>query len=195
MFLAGVAAVALINRARVTQETSQSLSNGQTASQSIVDEDGKTQVWQVTKSELPSDKRAERVLPVAEEPVEVNEKLNQSALLLNELAMRAWETGDIRGALEFFRAAVLESPQVAAPYTNYGRLLTQMASLEEALPLLERAAALAPDEPQVWLDLQTLYERAVLLERAHYARKKAEQLAPGWPIVRDDRGFWMLEGT
>ncbi len=191
--LVATAAIVVINR--TTHEVPGPPAEGETVSQTIVDDEGRTQTWQVTKREVPADKRAERVLPLAAEPVEANEELNQAALLLNDRAMRAWETGDIRGALELFRAAVADKPGVAKPYTNYGRLLTQMVALQEALPHLERAAELAPDDPQVWLDLQTLYERAILLERAFYARKKAEELAPGWRIVRDERGFWVLEGT
>ncbi len=188
-----MAVIVVLNR--VPDEVSLLPAEGEPVSQTIVDEEGKAQTWQVTKREVPADKRAERVLPLAAKPVEANEELNQAALLLNDRAMQAWETGDIRGALELFRASVADKPGVAKPYTNYGRLLTQMVALQEALPLLERAAALAPDDPQVWLDLQTLYERAILLERAFYARKKAEELAPGWRIVRDERGFWVLEGT
>ncbi len=191
--LVATAAIVVINR--TTREVPGPPAEGEAVSQTIVDDEGRTQTWQVTKREVPADKRAERVLPLAAEPVEANEELNQAALLLNDRAMRAWETGDIRGALELFRAAVADQPGVAKPYTNYGRLLTQMVALQEALPLLERAAELAPDDPQVWLDLQTLYERAILLERAFYARKKAEELVPGWRIVRDERGFWVLEGT
>ena len=189
-----VAAAAIVMFNRVPDEASRPPAEDEAVSQTIVDEEGRSQTWQVTKREVAADKRAERVLPIAAEPVEANEKLNQAALLLNDRAMRAWETGDIRGALELFRAAVADKPGVAKPYTNYGRLLTQMVVLQEALPLLERAAELAPDDPQVWLDLQTLYERGILLERAFYARKKAEELAPGWRIVRDERGFWVLEG-
>lgn len=191
--LVATAAIVVINR--TTHEVPRPPAEGETVLQTIVDDEGDVQTWEVTRREVPAGKRAERVLPLAAEPVEATEELNQAALLLNDRAMRAWETGDIPGALELFRAAVADKPGLAKPYTNYGRLLTQMVALQEALPLLERAAELAPDDPQVWLDLQTLYERAILLERAFYARKKAEELAPGWRIVRDERGFWVLEGT
>lgn len=167
----------------------------ETVPQQIVDSDGGSQTWQVTKRQVPSYKRAERVLPEAATRAESDEEGDQKALLLNERAMQAAQTGDIRGAIDLFEGAVSGKPGVAAPYSNYGRLLTRMTAYEEALPLLERAAQLTPEDPQVWLDLQTLYERAVQLERAFYARKKAEALAPGWRIVRDAHGFYRLEGT
>ncbi len=163
--------------------------------QHIVDADGVSETWQVRKKELPADERAGRVLPQPDPSTQRSGTSNDDALLLNDRALQAAETGDIRGALELFEAAVSGAPSVAPPYTNYGRLLTQMAAYEEALPLLERAAQLEPEDPQVWLNLQTLYERAVQLERAYYARKQAEALAPGWRIVRDAKGFYTLEGT
>ena len=64
-----------------------------------------------------------------------------------------------------------------------------------ARPLLERAAALAPDDPQRWLDLQTLYEHSQDLDLAFEARKRADALAGGRPIVQDWAGFWVIEGT
>ncbi len=118
----------------------------------------------------------------------------ESAQALNSQALDAWRTGEIRRALELFEAAVAADPVDAVPHSNYGRLLTLMAAYEKALPHLERAAELTPDNGQVWLDLRTLYERAILLERANYVKKKAQQLAAGRKIIKDDQGFWVLEG-
>jgi hypothetical protein len=39
-----------------------------------------------------------------------------------------------------------------------------------------------------------LYERDNLLERAFYARQKAEELAGGRKIERDETGLYVLEG-
>ena len=118
----------------------------------------------------------------------------ESARSLNAQALDAWRTGEIRRALDLFEAAVAADPQDAEPHSNYGRLLTRMAAYERALPHLERAAELSPDDAQVWLDLRTLYERTLSLERATDARRRAEGLAAGRHIVKDDNGFWVLEG-
>jgi Flp pilus assembly protein TadD len=68
--------------------------------------------------------------------------------------------------------------------TDYGR----------ARPHLERAAELAPDDPQVWLDLQTLYERSLVLELADAARERARALAGGREIRQNQMGYYEIEG-
>ena len=109
-------------------------------------------------------------------------------------ALESWKHGDIVAALEKFEAALEVDPDDAEVRTQYGRLLTLMTDYERATPQLERAAQLKPEDPQVWLDLQTLYEKSILLERAGYAREKAESLARGVPITPDENGFYFLEG-
>jgi Flp pilus assembly protein TadD len=65
----------------------------------------------------------------------------------------------------------------------------------DALPHLERAAELRPDDPQVWLDLATYYERKLIFEQSWEARRRAESLAAGRSISQDERsGFWVVEG-
>ena len=78
--------------------------------------------------------------------------------------------------------------------TQYGRLLTLMTDYASALPQLDRAAQLRPEDAQVWLDLQTLYEKSLLLERAGHARERAQALARGAKISQDENGFYFLEG-
>ena len=70
-----------------------------------------------------------------------------------------------------------------------------MAANAEALPHLERAAQLRPDDPQVWLDLQSLYERGQRLDGALEARRRAEALAGGRAIVQNEQGLYVLEGS
>jgi Flp pilus assembly protein TadD len=70
-----------------------------------------------------------------------------------------------------------------------------MTDFERALPHLERAAELAPDDPQAWLDLQTVYERMLRLDRAIEARERAEALAGGREIRQDPMGYYEVEGA
>jgi len=58
-----------------------------------------------------------------------------------------------------------------------------------------RAAALAPEDPQVWLDLQSLYERSQMLDLSWEARARAEALAGGRPISQDELGLYQIEGS
>ena len=75
---------------------------------------------------------------------------------------------------------------------SYGRLLTLMTAYDEAFPHLKRAAELSPEDPQVWVDLLSLYERNGLPGRAIEARQKAEDLAGGRKIVQDETGLYVL---
>ena len=70
-----------------------------------------------------------------------------------------------------------------------------MASFDVALPLLERARDLQPDNAQAWLDLATLYERAQLLDKSWQARAEAERLVGADAIARDDQGRYIVQGT
>ena len=69
-----------------------------------------------------------------------------------------------------------------------------MTVYDQALPQLERAAELTPDDPRVWVDLLSFYEKNILLERASYARQRARELAGDRALVRDETGLWVLEG-
>ena len=68
-------------------------------------------------------------------------------------------------------------------------------SFDMALPLLERASELKPDDAQAWLDLATLYERAQLLDRSWQARAEAEALVGSAAITRDEQGRFIVQGT
>ncbi len=115
--------------------------------------------------------------------------------LLNEQAINAWYGGQIREAMSLFEQAIDAAPNDPAPHSNYGRLLTLMTSYERALPLLERARDLTPDDAQVWLDLATLYERVQILEKSWEARAKAGNLVGADAITRDEQGRFVLQGT
>ena len=167
---------------------------GETVTQTFSDEEGEPQTWKLSKQYIPHEQLPKRVLPPPKLRNTAPDESTESARADNAWALDAWSIGDIPRALELFEAAVAADPDDAVPHSNYGRLLTLMTAYGKALPHLERAAELSPDDPRVWLDLHTLYERTILLERAHYARQRAEELAGGLEIVRDDRGFWLLEG-
>lgn len=115
--------------------------------------------------------------------------------LLNEQAMNAWRSGEIREAMDLFERAIEAAPDNPAPHSNYGRLLTLMVSYQQALPLLERARALTPNDAQAWLDLATLYERAQVLEKSWEARAEAAKLVGADAIMRDEQGRFIVQGV
>jgi len=167
---------------------------GKTVTQMLPGPDGKPEAWKITKQEVPREKLPDLVLPKPAPRTRPPDERTESARALEGQALESWKHGDIAAALGTFEAAVKADPDDPEVRTRYGRLLTLMTDYDKAYPQLERAAQLKPEDPQVWLDLVTIYEKNVLLERAGYARKKAEALAPGAKIMQDENGFYFLEG-
>jgi predicted Zn-dependent protease len=164
---------------------------GATVKQQLPGPDGKPETWTLSKQEVPREKLPEMVLP---QPKPRTAPPNDSARALVAQALESWKHGDLTAALTSFDAAVVADPDDPEVRSQYGRLLTLMTDYEKALPHLERAAQLKPEDPQVWLDLQSIYQKNILLERANYARAKAEALAHGAKITQDENGFYFLEG-
>ena len=109
--------------------------------------------------------------------------------------MNAWRGGDIVAAMTLFERAIDAGPDDPEPHANYGRLLTLMTSYEKALPLLERARDLRPEDAQAWLDLATLYGRVQLLDRSWAAQDEAARIVGRDAITRDEQGRFIVEGT
>ena len=168
---------------------------GKTVTQLLPDERGKPQPWRITKSEVPRDQLPDLVLPKPAPRTARENARTDSARALAAQALETWRQGDIQGALDKFDAAVTVDPDDPEPHSDYGRLLTLMTDYQHAMAHLEKAAQLKPEDPQVWLDLATFYERNELFERAAYAKQKADQLAGNRKAIRDDNGFWIFEGT
>ena len=156
-------------------------------------DDGQTETWKLEKKETT---REEAIAPIAmpePDPRAGAHEPNDSARALDAQALETWKHGDVAKALELFEQSVAADPDDRVPRSHAGRLLTLMTDYEHALPHLERAAALAPDDPQVWLDLQTLYQRAERLAAAFEARARADALLGGRRVVQDEQGFYRLE--
>ena len=171
-----------------TLDEPQPVAMGETEVQQIRDEDGKVENWTYIKKKLPEISQSEE--PRADAPPPTG-----AATIPNQQALNAWSTGDIRGAMDLFEEAIAADPNDPAPHSNYGRRLTAMVAYDEALPLLLRASELSPDDPQVWLDLLTLYEKSLQFQRANAARQRAQELAGDRALVRNDYGAWLLEGN
>jgi len=166
----------------------QPVSMGEVEVQKIRGSDGNVETW-TYKKEVLSDS------PESIEQAAVSPPPTGAASLLNEQALNAWNSGDIRTALDLFEQAIVADPTDPEPHSNYGRRLTMMVAYDKALPLLLRASELNPDDPQVWLDLLTLYERALQFQRANDARQLARTLAGDREFVRNEQGAWLLEGA
>ncbi len=167
----------------------------ETVEQVLPGADGEPEVWTLRKRKVDRDDFAEQALPSPIPIVEPQPEFDDSARALEARALESWKTGDIESAMTFFQAAIKADPNDPASRLSYGRLLVLMTAYDEAWPQLERAAQLDPENPQVWVELMSFYERNQLFERAQYARDRAEDAAGGRAIVRDESGLWVLEGN
>ncbi|MBT8079962.1 MAG: tetratricopeptide repeat protein [Gammaproteobacteria bacterium] len=129
------------------------------------------------------------------DPAATPAALQPATNLLDQQAMNAWYAGEIQDAMALFEQAIDATPDDPAPHSHYGRLLTLMVAYDQALPLLERANDLRPDDAQTWLDLATLYERAQRFEKSWEARAEAERIVGADAIVRDEQGRLIVQGT
>jgi len=157
--------------------------------------DGEVETWKLEKKQTTRDESIGKVTLPAPDPAAADHLPDESARALDGVALEAWKHGNLAEALAGFDRAIAVDPDDRVPRSHAGRLLSLMTDYAQALPHLERAAALAPEDPQVWLDLASLYERAQRLDASHEARARAEQLAGGRRIDRDEHGFFQLEGA
>lgn len=69
-----------------------------------------------------------------------------------------------------------------------------MTTYDKAYPHLRRAADLEPENPQVWVDLLSLFERDTLIDQAIEAHRKIQELVGERELVQDESGLYVLEG-
>ena len=176
-------------------EPGQPLPLGQPVEMHFRDEKtGEIDVWKLEKKTTTREEALGSVKLPDPKPAPPDHAPDESARALDGLALEAWKQGDLPKALEHFQKAVAADPDDRVPRSHYGRLLSLTVDYDAALPQLERAAELAPEDPQVWLDLQSLYERTQRLDQSWAARERAEKLAGGRPITQDELGFYKVEG-
>lgn len=81
-----------------------------------------------------------------------------------------------RTAIAWQKSADHQDPQ---PYLDLGMLLTKEGRVEEAIPLLQKAVAIAPRNPKVHEELGRAYERVTKLKEAQEEFETAVDLTPG----------------
>ena len=161
----------------------------------FVDEDtGEEEVWTVRKRESTPEEWAPPPLPEPD-PDAADHRPDESARALNGMGLEAWKRGEISEAMELFEQAIEMDPDDPLPRTQYGRLLILAMAYRDALPHLERAAELTPEDPQVWLDLASLHEKNLQLDRSWAAQRRAKELAGGREIRQQEMGFWVIGET
>jgi tetratricopeptide (TPR) repeat protein len=162
----------------------------------FVDEaSGETETWKLQKKVTTREEAVGGLSLPEPDPAPPDREPDESARTLDAIALEDWKRGDVERAIERFEQAIAADPDDRVPRSHFGRLLTLGNDYGRALPHLERAAELAPDDPQAWLDLQTLYERSLRLELAIEARERAEALAGGREIRQNPMGHYEIEGA
>jgi tetratricopeptide (TPR) repeat protein len=156
---------------------------------------GETETWKLEKKETSREEAVRAIQLPAPDPDASQHVPDESARALDAQGIQEWRNGDVAKAAELLEQAIAADPDDRVPRSHLGRLQMLTTDYASALPHLERAAELAPEDPQVWLDLQSLYERSQRLEGAFEARARAEALIDGRPIARDWAGFWTIEGS
>jgi len=176
-------------------EPGQPLPMDETVKLRFVDEEtGEDDVWTVTKRETSPEENLPRPLPEPDASPEPHQPV-ESARALQAMGLEAWKRGEIVEAKSLLEQSIEADPDDPLPRTQYGRLMLLAMDYHTALPNLERAAELRPNDPQVWLDLASYYEKKLIHERSWEALRRAKELADGRAISRDERsGFYVLDG-
>jgi tetratricopeptide (TPR) repeat protein len=99
----------------------------------------------------------------------------------NNLGLSWKALGDVDKARASFQKAIDlqgEAPRDAQPFFNLGTLLADQNELDKALPLLRKAAALAPNNPSIHEELGKAYVAKQDLAEAQKELEAAIALAP-----------------
>ncbi|MGE3175189.1 MAG: tetratricopeptide repeat protein [Planctomycetota bacterium] len=109
---------------------------------------------------------------------------DQGANLLTRLGDHAWSTGDHEAAIADLRAAAELRPDDAALQNRLGALLIELRRFDEAIPVLERAAASGLALAHTNLGICHFHRGFGDLALSHFAR--AAQQLPDDPTAQDN---------
>ena len=99
------------------------------------------------------------------------------------------QRGDFGRSVRSYKAALQAMPDGLAAHLGLGNAYYELDSLDAALKHLERARALAPKDPQVYVLLGAAYQSRERTTDAVAAYERYLQLAPDGKFARDVRGI------
>jgi tetratricopeptide (TPR) repeat protein len=103
--------------------------------------------------------------------------------------------GDSEGALRSYDDALTKDPDNIVALYFAGNLSLQLNQVQRGLALLSRAAALAPNNAQLWLLLGQAYERFATAEDAMRAYKHLLDTSPTAPEAKEaNKRYLLLSG-
>lgn len=121
------------------------------------------------------------------------QKAPQAADFWGQAGNAALLAGDAKGAVGYFNSAIVAAGEFAPIRTanlliDRARAQVELANLPAARADLDRATALAPNEPTGWLLTATLARRQNDLARAKADIARAASLAPADPDIQFEQG-------
>lgn len=99
----------------------------------------------------------------------------------NNLGLALMQVNETDKAEAAFRKAIAwqgSSPTDAQPFLNLGTLMEGQGKVDQALPYLEKAALLAPENPKIHEELAQAYAAELKLSQAQTELEHAVKLAP-----------------
>ena len=132
-------------------------------------------------------------------PVEADSlAAKREAAYHNDLGVLLEKDGDLAGALEQYRIARKQDPDLVLAYINAGNVNVKLEKLTDAEDLYRQALTLNPDQPEALNNLAWVHilrgdnptEAIILLERAIQADQENHYRyldSLGWALYRDGR--------
>jgi tetratricopeptide (TPR) repeat protein len=101
-----------------------------------------------------------------------------SPVLLYNLGVAKTKTGDVRGAIDYYRKAIAANPRYSSALLNLSSLLRAQGELTEALRICRQAAEMDPKNSGVWINLGNIYGQLGSVEQAKNSYERAVALDP-----------------
>ena len=116
--------------------------------------------------------RPEEAAAAAEEAIAYGNVEDSSFIL----AMAFKESGDVPQAIELLEQVLRDTPERAGVRVELANLYVLTGRQNDAVPLLERGARLAPNDGVIWRGLADLYHSLAIWDRAIEAWQKVAEL-------------------
>jgi protein O-GlcNAc transferase len=105
---------------------------------------------------------------------------------LTLLARAAIFSGQAARGMDRARQAIAACPNLAEAHSALGKACSCMGVVDEAIAAHERAAALAPTDPEFLMNLGSVYWQACRIPEAYARFQRAHELAPGNHLIHSN---------
>lgn len=115
---------------------------------------------------------------IVSEPLSVESEDKMSAKNHNNLGVTLYLKGDLKQALEQFKAAIRLNPNNIESYVNMGIVYKKQNRLEDALKAYKKAISIKPTCPELYYNLAILYDDLGNFKNAAMAYYRFLKLSP-----------------